>query len=90
MKSKLKRKIVASNTFWCLTCNDDKEMTPEQAKDHLKSVHSIGGEIKGFKRMTMHVDGSDYFKSNYEWVIDGIKLHQHTMNPRKDRSMWED
>lgn len=84
---KTKRKpIQASNIFLCMTCNDNKELSVPEMKEHMKTVHGIE-ECKGKRSMTMHLDGADYYASTYEWDVQGVKLAQSTVNPRRKDDM---
>lgn len=82
---KPKPPVVASNTFYCPTCDQTMDGAPA-FKEHLASVHSIT-DIKGTKRMRLHLDCADSYHSEYELEIAGLQFLQSTTNPRHKNDM---
>ena len=77
------------NLFKCLTCEGEPEFTPTELKEHLEGVHGIT-ETKGHRKMIFHLDGEDFFQSDYEWELDGVKLVQQVRCKRRgiDKALW--
>jgi len=78
------------NTFICLTCEERPEFPEaDKLKEHLTTVHNIT-EFQGNRQMTMHLDGEDFFQTNYEWDIQGVKLAQAIRCKRRglDKKIW--
>lgn len=77
---------------WWICCN--KEFTHDEFKSHLLDDHKVdvNEKTQGTKKMLMHLDGSDYFSSQYEWEIAGVKgIIQNTCSKRSksSRMYWE-
>lgn len=68
--------------FVCSTCNDGLQMTQIQAVEHLKSEHNAT-ETKGNRQMTLHLDGRDWYQSNYQWTIGDVQLLEVCRNKRR-------
>ena len=68
------------NDFCCLACKDSKSMDITEFKKHLLEVHGLtNDQIKGTKKMTMHIDCEMSFSSQYEWTLEsGLKFLQYT------------
>jgi hypothetical protein len=73
------------NVFYCETCAEHPEMTPEEAIEHVKIVHGIS-EMKGTRSMIVHLDGKDFYCSKYAWDIGGVNLTQECQNRRSPES----
>lgn len=82
MIRKPKEPVQAKND-WVCSCSPDKIMSHPEVMEHLKTVHKMEPPLKGKKSMIMHLDCADSFSSTYEWDINGLKLHQYTINPRQ-------
>lgn len=78
------------NLFKCLSCKGEPEFTPEELKAHLQDTHGIT-ETKGTRRMIFHLDGTDFFQSEYEWQIGEVKLDQQVRCKRdkESKKLWE-
>lgn len=80
-------------SFWvCTVCKDNPEFEHKDMMQHMSAVHNIDVKnTKGRKSMLMHLDGSDYFSSQYEWEINGMKFLQTTCSKRskQDAMYWE-
>jgi len=78
------------NVFWCDTCMDKIEYTPETIKAHLKIKHDIADNPSGTRQMLSHMDATDSYYSTYEWRIKGVILRQEVGNKRsrKDGTKW--
>jgi uncharacterized protein YlaI len=78
------------NNFVCSACKDAKPMVFEEFKHHLFTVHEIkADQLNGSKKMVMHLDGTQYHSSVYEWeLVTGLKFTQSiTMARAKDDPM---
>jgi hypothetical protein len=75
-------------SFWsCPNCKDTPEFDHAGMMAHMRDAHGIDTKnTKGTQRMLMHVDGSDFFASDYEWEINGLKFNQSTCNKRDPQS----
>lgn len=84
-------------SFWYCSedgCKEVGQMTLEQYKLHLKEKHGkeVGKDTKVSKRMTMHMDGSYWYSSQYECEVMGLKAVNSTCNKRsgEDAMYWRD
>ena len=70
------------NNFIC-NCSPGV-MNQKQFMEHLKTVHNIDGEnIKGTRKMIMHMDGRDWYSSEYLWTLEsGVIFTQYCKNKR--------
>lgn len=58
-----------------MECEGDPEFHHKPMMQHLKEVHGIDPKIARCSReMIMHLDGRNWFQSNYKWIIDGKKF----------------
>ena len=80
MSEELKRE--RSVTYECVTCALKEGFTPEQFKEHLKTVHKLT-DYKGAARMTLHLDTATHYISSYEGEIHGIKFLKSTRDERE-------
>lgn len=76
------------NVFTCLDCVNSKGLEFTEFKTHLKSVHKINtddrDQLKGNRKMLMHLDGDYWFSSSYEWTLEnGLKFSQYCENARE-------
>jgi hypothetical protein len=76
--------------FWVDATEPNKQLTFPQFKKHLKDKYGITKEMKGIRRLNMHVDGDTWFSYVWDWEIDGHRFTQHTRNLRskEDAAMW--
>lgn len=59
----------------CLECEGNPEFERPEMIKHMKDVHQIDPKTAtGTRSMTAHIDARDWFQSNYEWVINGLKF----------------
>jgi len=80
------------NIFRCAACKDSEAMEFEAFKKHLQAAHQINPDDKeqmsGSRKMIMHMDGSFWFSSNYEWVLHGgLKFFQFCKNARASNDL---
>ena len=79
-------------SFWvCPNCPGNPEFEHQAMMVHLKETHGIDVKTtKGTRRMLMHVDGSDFYSSAYEWEIKGLKFLNSTCHKRtgQNTAMW--
>lgn len=80
-------------SFWtCLACKENPDFEHKAMMTHIKDVHGIDPKnTKASRRMLMHIDGSDFYSSQYEWEINGLKFQQSTCNKRtgEDAAFWK-
>jgi hypothetical protein len=75
------------NLFQCLSCKDSESLSFNEFKTHLRDVHKINTDdkeqMKGSRKMTMHMDGTFWFSSTYELTMKtGLKFLQYCKNAR--------
>jgi len=71
-------------------CKDKDAMVFEEFKHHLFTQHSLkADQLKGKKQMVMHMDGTQWHSSTYDWTLDsGLKFTQFVKMARaKDDPM---
>lgn len=94
MSKKKEKQERRFGVWWnCPNCKDSPEFTTEQIQKHIREVHGVKSEKIGGKRsMIMHMDGSNYFSSVYEWEIEGLKYTQSTCHKRtgENAALWGD
>lgn len=79
----MKKKEKSFNIWKCLECEGNPEFEHADMMKHMREVHQIEPKTaKGTKKMTMHLDGKDWYQSNYEIEIDGKKLINFVRNKR--------
>jgi len=76
--------------FSCPTCQAGFRGSDE-FKKHLAEKHGIR-ELKGSKQLTMHVDASRWFSSDYVLTISGLTFGMHVCLQRTglNAQMWAD
>jgi hypothetical protein len=42
-------------------------MSIKKMRNHMAADHGVSGNFQGSRMMMMHVDGSEFFSSSYEW-----------------------
>jgi hypothetical protein len=72
-----------TQVFICSNCNLELS-DGKQAAEHLKVVHGIKN-TQGTRTMILHIDGSNFYESQYEWIIGDVKLVEVCHNERKPR-----
>lgn len=70
----------------CLECADEPEFESNDFVKHLQDVHEIKPGTSGTQQMRMHMDGKDWYQSNYEVVIDGKRFMHLVRNKRNKRT----
>lgn len=75
------------NKFTC--CNKIMDFT--NFKKHLIEDHKLNeNQFKGKKQMTLHIDGSYWFSSTYEWELEsGLKFTQYIKMARDKGNFYE-
>lgn len=83
MAKELQKKDTSFNMWKCLECEGEPEFEHADMMKHLREVHQIDPKTaKGTKTMTMHLDGRDWYQTNYEIVIDKKKFLNLVRNVR--------
>ena len=75
-------------SYWiCQGCLGNPEFDHAEMMTHLQEVHGIDTKTtKGTKTMMTHMDGTDWFASQHEWDINGLKCLQTTTCKRSAES----
>lgn len=84
-------KELSFNNWQCNECEGQPQFPHAEMMKHLKEVHQINIKTaKGTRRMTMHLDGKDWYQTNYEIEIDGKKFMNFVRNERDadDMMRW--
>lgn len=71
-------------TFWCDTCDPKKEMTPDEFKQHLKTVHKFDGKVTGSKKGISFLDFEDGFTNTFAWTLPGNVKATEVQSGRKE------
>jgi hypothetical protein len=66
--------MTQENSYNVWTCCGTQFTQPEIV-EHLKTAHKVES-MAGKRRMTMHLDGQEFFQSNYEWTVGDVVLRQ--------------
>lgn len=79
-------------SFWtCPNCEGSPEFEHKDMMTHFTEAHQIDpAKTKGKKSMLMHMDGSNWFSSSYEWTIGELKFNQSITTKRtgSNPEMW--
>jgi hypothetical protein len=76
------------DVWFCQECEGTPQFERAEMMRHLKDVHQIDPTTaKGTRRMIMHLDGRDWFQSNYEWEINGMKFSNQVRCERSKNDM---
>jgi hypothetical protein len=57
----------------------------------MAGVHQIDiSKTKGSRLMVLHLDGTDFFESTYEWTFGKVSFTEHTRDSRtkEDAMLW--
>lgn len=88
MAKQLKDKGLSFNTWVCRTCEGEPTFDHKEFIEHLKKVHNIDPKTaQGTRTMTMHLDGRDWYQTNYDVVIEGLKFINQVRNERTRNDM---
>ena len=80
--------VQSSNTFRCDTCKQAATSSYDEFKNHLIEVHDVNVDydLKGTKKMIMHIDGSGFHSSTYAWkLLNGVEFFQYVIVARNKR-----
>lgn len=69
-------------TCSCATC-DSVEMSQEELKTHLETIHGLTFPAPCRRELTTHLDCSDSYHSFYVITFGQVKVHQAISMPRK-------
>jgi hypothetical protein len=70
------------NIWRCLECEGQPEMEHGEFVKHIREVHNIQPDTSGTQTMTMHLDGRDWYQSNYAVTFNGLKFENYVRNKR--------
>ena len=85
--------LKSEQAFICCTCNNMQLGGGTETKVHLETVHGIT-QFQGMKEMIMHMDGRDWYESQYHWKIpkgdETVELIQsvRTQRSKRDKMLW--
>jgi len=91
MAGQLQSKELFFDNWQCNECEGQPTFPHGQMVKHLKEVHQIDLKTaKGTQEMTMHLDGREWYQTNYEIEIDGKKFARFVRNERAadDMMRW--
>lgn len=72
-----------SRTWHCLECPGDLEFEHPEMMNHMREIHGFDPKTsKGTREMIMHLDGSGFYASTYEIIINGLKFREHRQAER--------
>ena len=87
-KSKMNVKASSFDVWKCMSCEGEPEFERPEAMRHMQEVHGIDTKTaKGSRKMLMHLDGRDWFQSNYEITINGLVFVNYCRSRRAKNDM---
>lgn len=75
-------KELSFNRWKCLECEGKPEFEHGEMMKHIREVHNIQPRTPGTSRMIMHLDGRDWYQTNYVVEINGLKFENYVRNKR--------
>lgn len=82
-RTKKKQEDTSFNVWSCC----DNSFTHEEVMKHLEEVHGLQRPLKGSREMIQHIDGREYFQSDYKWTIGELVLYQSVRSVRDEDDM---
>ena len=77
-----------THTEWvCKNCDDEPHLLTDEFKEHIRTVHKIKKGTEGTRKMLIHLDGQDYWRSTYEWTFEGLNFLQLILGRRAEDDM---
>ncbi len=77
------------NIYQCELCADKPQFKAGTFSAHLTDVHQMDAKAKYHKRMKMHMDATDWYQTDYEFLNDGVVFAlQSIRQPRRDKGYW--
>ena len=86
-----KKSSISFNIWKCLACEGEPEFEHPAMMKHLQEVHNIDTKTtKASKKMLRHMDAKDWFQSDYEFEVNGLKFINSQRNERvaDDMMRW--
>lgn len=78
-----KKEGTSFNDWKCMSCEGEPEFGHVEMMKHLQEVHGFNPKTtKGSRQMTLHLDGRDWYQTNYRWEINGLVFMQFVRNAR--------
>jgi len=78
------------NLFSCHheNCKNVRSLSFDEFKKHLFEVHALPEDhLKGNREMLMHIDGSYWFASHFQWTLDsGLVFSQYIRMARDKKN----
>ena len=90
IKHKEKGKVDEHDIWRCETCSKKPEFSKKIAFiEHMKTAHGLV-KPSGLRQMSMHLDGTNWFQTVYDWdIADGkVKATQDVLCKRSH--LWPD
>jgi len=85
-KAQTAANIWKCNKWLCSECN--KVIEDRDFLDHLRNTHKIDAvHARGTRNEMMHIDGYEYFQTNYRVEIEGLKFIHIVRNVRAADNM---
>lgn len=85
--------MTTTNQFACALCPDIEAMEVADFKAHREQVHKQT-EHRGRQRLTMHLDGKEFWESHYEWRLpppdETVFAYQvvYAARSKQDKARW--
>lgn len=89
MAKRVKKPVEEFNVFLCFLCEDKTEFNAGTFSAHLRDVHTVDAAQKYQKRMLSHMDATDWYQTDYEWLKDGVVFATQSIRlARRDKNFW--
>jgi len=73
----MSKKFYPPYHYFICTCDEDKEMSPKEAMDHLGEVHKMKKPFAGTRELVIHINGEPRHSATYKWeMVKGIVLYE--------------
>lgn len=78
------------NIFQCQLCADHPQFEqPGAFSTHLEEAHQMDAKAKYQKRMLSHMDASDWYQTDYEFLNNDVVFALQSIRlPRQDKGYW--
>jgi hypothetical protein len=87
-KSKMDVKAESFNIWKCLACEGEPEFEHVAMMRHLQEVHGIDTKTtRASRKMLQHCDGREWYQTNFELEVNGLKFINYCRNARAKNDM---
>ena len=80
------------NVFICQSCAGSPEFESDKMLEHLQAVHGTSDTTKYMREMIVHMDGEEWYESQYQWTEagkeDGVRFQQLVRSLRNPKSVY--